>query len=272
MNYRGHEVALHGGNMPGSATAVFMIPRQKIGIVVLTNRSSARLRDGLPYEIADRLLGLPSANMVARFGDLEKKSFAGEAAAKAAGAQVRRTGTRPSHAIGEYAGQYRHPGYGLVDVKQDGERLVLTYNGFTAPFEHWHYDVFRGPDERTSRLYRMRVQFESDLEGDISGVAIPLEPNVAPIVFARQPPVEMTQRAFLERFTGTYDLGGVDVRIALREDGVLQYIQLATVRELIPVRGTMFRMKDLTGVSVEFLPDGRMAVHGGTSTIANRKQ
>lgn len=271
-NYRGHEIALHGGNMPGSATTVFMIPREKIGIVVLTNRSSARLRDGLPYEIADRLLGLPSANMVARYGDLEKKSFAGEAAAKAAGAQVRRTGTRPSHELREYAGQYRHPGYGLVEVKQSGDGLVLSYNGFSAPFEHWHYDVFRGPDDRTSRLYRMRVQFESDLEGDISGVAIPMESNVAPIVFVRQPPVEMTQRPFLERFTGTYDVGGVDVRIALREDGVLQYIQLGTVRELVPVRGTTFRMKDLTGVSVEFLADGRMAIHSGTSTIANRKR
>ncbi|HEV3484288.1 MAG TPA: serine hydrolase domain-containing protein, partial [Vicinamibacterales bacterium] len=59
-NYRGYETASHGGNMPGAAAVVFMIPREKIGIVVLTNRSGARLRDGLPYEIADRLLGLPS--------------------------------------------------------------------------------------------------------------------------------------------------------------------------------------------------------------------
>ncbi|HEY5611199.1 MAG TPA: serine hydrolase domain-containing protein, partial [Thermoanaerobaculia bacterium] len=67
QNYRGYEVASHGGNMPGAATAVTMIPKEKIGIVVLTNRAGARLRDGLPYEIIDRLLGLPSSKLVSRY-------------------------------------------------------------------------------------------------------------------------------------------------------------------------------------------------------------
>jgi CubicO group peptidase (beta-lactamase class C family) len=275
-NYRGHEIAHHGGNMPGAAAIVLMVPREKIGVVVLTNRSGARLRDGLPYEIVDRLLGLPSANMVSRFGDLEKKSFAGEAAAKEARAEVRRSGTQASHKLEEYSGRYAHPGYGPLDVKVDNDALSLTYNGFSSRLDHWHYDVFRALEDRTSRLDRLRVQFQSDLDGEVTGIAVPMDSNVAPIVFAKQPPKEMTERAFLERFTGTYELGGVDVRIALRDDGMLQYIQLGRVRDLVPVRGTLFRIADLTGVSVEFLagPGGRfdrMALHSGGSTIAPRK-
>ena len=87
--YRGIEYASHGGNMPGAAAVVLMVPKEKIGIVVLTNRSGARLRDGLPFEIVDRLMGLPSANMVARYAELEAKALAGEEAAKSAGVSDR---------------------------------------------------------------------------------------------------------------------------------------------------------------------------------------
>ncbi len=54
---------------------------------------------------------------------------------------------------------------------------------------------------------------------------------------------------------GDYDNGGVPVTIAVREDNVLQYIVLGNARELVPVRGTYFRIKDLAGVAVEFMRD-----------------
>jgi hypothetical protein len=60
---------------------------------------------------------------------------------------------------------------------------------------------------------------------------------------------------------------------------VLQYSVLGTVRELIPVRGTYFRMKDLAGSAVEFLRDqagevDRMAIYsaGSDSTVVPRKK
>lgn len=273
--YRGHEFAEHGGNMPGAAAAVTMFPKEKVGIVVLTNRSGARLRDGLPFEIADRLFGLTSANLVQRYADLERKSFAGEEEATTAGVSDRKSGTRPSHALEEYAGRYAEAGYGPIDVKLENGALHLTYHGFTAKLDHWHYDVFQTPQERTSELDALRVKFETDLEGEVSGIAIPVEPNVPPIVFSRQPPPEMTDRNFLQRFVGTYDSGGIPVDIVLRDDGVLQWVRVGTARELVPVRGTLFRIKDLTGVSVEFLANDkgefdRLAMHAGSSMIAKR--
>lgn len=272
QNYRGYEVASHGGNMPGAATVVAMVPKERIGVVVLTNRSGARLRDGLPYEIIDRLLGLPSANLVARNADLEKKGFAGEDAAKSAGASDRKQGTRPSHALAEYAGRYSDPGYGPIDVKLANGRLSITYNGFTAPLDHWHYDVFQTPEDRTSELDRFRVQFQSDLEGEISALAVSMDSNVAPVMFAKQPPAEMTERSFLERLTGTYEIAGIPREVVLREDGVLQYVVLGNVQQLVPVRGRLFRIKDISGVSIEFLTDAsgkvdRMAIHSGGSVI-----
>jgi hypothetical protein len=87
----------------------------------------------------------------------------------------------------------------------------------------------------------------------------------------------MLERAFLEPFVGRYEIAGVEAQVVLRDDGVLQLVQLGRVMDLVPVRGTLFRMKDLSGVSVEFLagPDGkvdRLAVHSGDSLIAPRKK
>lgn len=272
QNYRGYETASHGGNMPGAAASMVLVPKENIGVVVLTNRSYARLRDGLPWEIVDRLLGLPSAGLVARYAEIDQRVRAGEEAAKSAGASDRRPNTRPSHELSEYAGRYDDPGYGPVDVRLAGEALSITYNGFTAPLEHWHYDVFQAAEDRTSELDRLRVQFRTDLAGEISGIAIPIEPSVEPVVFAKQPPAGMMERSFLEPLVGTYAVAGVDREIVLREDGVLQYVVFGNAYELVPVRGRLFRMKAFSGVSIEFLTgaDGkidRMAIHDTGSVV-----
>lgn len=274
--YRGHEFAQHGGNMPGAAAVVTFVPRERIGVVVLTNRSGARLRDGLPWEIIDRILALPGAGLVTRYADLERKMFAGQAAAKKEGASDRRTGTQPAHALDEYAGRYVAPGYGALDITLEDGALHLAYHGFKTRLAHWHYEVFRAPEDRTSELNAARVKFETDLEGEVGAVAVPIEPNVPPTLFVKQPPAEMTAPAFLRRLTGTYDLNGVDVEVVLREDNTLQWVQLGRALDLVPVRGKLFRIRDLSGVSVEFLegPDGavdRVAFHSGSSTIARKK-
>lgn len=274
--YRGHQMVQHGGNLPGAASTVHMVPAERIGIVVLTNRSGARLRDGLPLEIVDRLLGLPSAGMIQRYAELERKALAGEEAGRSAGVSDRKTDTRPAHPLASYAGEYEHPGYGTLAVAHEGGRLTLAIHGFTTPLDHWHYEVFRAPDDDENRLEQMRVQFQTDLEGEVSAVAVPVEPNVPPTVFTRRPPAQMRERAFLEQLVGVYEVGGIDWEVILREDGVLQYVVLGRPRDLVPVRGTLFRVKDLAGVTVEFLKgaDGRVdriGVYSGSSTIGRRK-
>jgi CubicO group peptidase (beta-lactamase class C family) len=276
--YRGHETANHGGNMPGAATMLLLLPKEKIGVVVLTNRSGAVLRDALPYEIVDRLLGLPSAGLVERYAELERKGFASEDEAKAAGVSDRVAGTLPSHRLEQYAGRYTEPGYGALDVALSAEgALELRFNGFSARLDHWHYDVFQTPEDRTSELDRARVQFVTDLAGEVSGVAVPIEARVPPVLFARQPPAEMLERAFLDRMAGTYELFGFPLEVWVREDGRLFAGYPGVTWELVPLRGTTFKVEERTGVMVEFLagPDGtvdRIAWYDGGSAIGRKKK
>ena len=109
-------------------------------------------------------------------------------------------------------------------------------------------------------------------------LTIPIEPNVPPISFARQPPAQMRDRAFLTKLTGEYD-AAAPVNIVLREDNVLQYTVLGVSRELVPVRGTFFRVKDLSTDAVEFLSNAagevdRMAIYsaGSDPEIVRRKK
>jgi hypothetical protein len=278
QTYRGIEVASHGGNLRGASAMIVMMPSKRIGVVVLTNRSGTRLRDALPYEIIDRLLGLESAGLLKRYRELEEKGYAGEDAAKNAGVSDRKLNTKPAHPLPDYAGDYEHPGYGRIRISLEQDRLTLRYNRFSTALDHWHYEIFQAPADRQNSLELTRVQFNSDLSGDISGLTTPIEPNVDPIYFTRQPPAEMRDRTFLEKLTGEYD-GVAPVKIVLRDDNVLQFSVLGTVRELVPVRGTYFRIKDLTGSAVEFLrnPAGeveRMAIYssGSESTVVPRKK
>jgi CubicO group peptidase (beta-lactamase class C family) len=279
QTYRGIEIAHHGGNIDGVSALIVFVPSRKIGVVVLANRSGTRLRDALPFEIIDRLLGLESAGLLARHRQLEEKGFAGEDAAKAAGTTDRKPNTKPARPLSEYAAEYLHPGYGPMKVRLEKDRLMLSYNKFTTPLDHWHYEVFQAPADRQNPLELTRVQFNSDFNGEVASLSVPLEPNVEPIVFSRQPPAEMRDPKFLAPLAGEYDNGGVPVTIAVREDNVLQYIVLGNARELIPVRGTYFRFKDLTGVAVEFMKDpagkyDRMAIYsvGSENLIAPRKK
>lgn len=279
QTYRGIEIAHHGGNLRGASAIVTLVPSKKIGVVVLTNRSGTRLRDALPYEIIDRLLGLEGAGLLARYRELEEKGFAAQDAAKSAGVSDRKPNTRPARPLAEYTGEYEHPGYGRMKIGLDRDRLTLGYNRFTTPLDHWHYEMFQAPADRQNELELTRVQFHNDLSGEIASITIPIEPNVEPASFTRQPPAEMRDRKFLETLAGDYDNSGVPVTIVVREDNLLQYSVLGTVRDLIPVRGTYFRVKDLSGVAVEFMrnPAGqvdRMAVYGAgaESVMATRKK
>lgn len=278
QTYRGVEIAHHGGNIEGASSMIVFVPAKRIAVVVLANRTVTSLRDALPYEIIDRLLGLPSAGMLARHLEVERKSFASEDAAKAEGATDRKKDTKPAHALADYVGDYVHPGYGRLKVALGADgRLTLAYNGFVTPLEHWHYEVFRAPADRQNALELTQVMFQSGFDGEVSSLVSPFEPNVAPTHFEKRPPAEMQERKFLDQLVGEYQLPGNVLTISVRDDNVLLATQLGRVRELVPIRGTTFKLKDLAGVSVEFLRDAsgkfdRYALHqaGGESLIVKR--
>jgi hypothetical protein len=141
-DYRGHQLVYHGGNIQGFSALVALLPRDRLGIVVLTNRHVTQLPSAVAYSLFDQALGLPKTDWNAELGRQEKQRENQEAAAVKALAERRRPGTKPSRELTAYAGAYDDPAYGTANVSVENGALVLRWNGSTAPLEHFHYDTF----------------------------------------------------------------------------------------------------------------------------------
>jgi CubicO group peptidase (beta-lactamase class C family) len=143
-DYRGRKVVEHGGAIDGMRAEVAMIPEEKLGVVILTNKNGTVLPQALMFKVFDAYLGGPqrdwSAEILKSFKALEAQ---GEAAEKKAEAE-RVKGTTPSLALEKYAGAYESEMYGDAKVTLEKGKLVAHYGpGFTGDLEHWHYDTFR---------------------------------------------------------------------------------------------------------------------------------
>jgi len=174
-DYRGHRLVYHGGNIDGFSALVALLPRDCLGIVILTNRDVTQLPSAVAYSLFDQALGLPQTDWNAAFGRQEQQREAQEAAAAQALAARRRPGTTPARELAAYAGAYDDPAYGTANVSVENGALVLRWNGSTAPLEHFHYDTFSlkgdsplinetdGPEDR-------QVFFTLGADGDVASL------------------------------------------------------------------------------------------------------
>jgi CubicO group peptidase (beta-lactamase class C family) len=189
--YRGHKVVGHGGGIDGFISAMSWLPEDKIGVMVLTNLSGDNPVPGLVVRMLyDRMLGLPQVDWVARQRKASADAAAKRAGELAARVAARKPGTSPSHELRAYAGRYEHPGYGTLTVSNDGADLVVTLEpNTTARLKHYHYDVWE-IEEPYLRVvpFGGLARFTTNLKGEIDRISVPVEPNVADIVFTRIPP------------------------------------------------------------------------------------
>lgn len=257
-SYRGHKMVEHGGNIDGFSAQLAFLPADKIGVVVLTNLDGNPMPTIVANNVFDRLLGLDPVPWNQRFLEQEKKGKESEQEAKNKGYIPRKLGTHPSHDLKDYVGDYSNSGYGIASIALDGDAFKLTLNKVSEPLKHYHYDVFEVPANPLDPFEKLKVMFLTDLNGDISSLSMPLAPNVKDIVFTRMPDKQLTERGFIEAFTGQYEIPGspVPLTVTLRGDHTL----IASVPgqpdyELVPRRGTMFQLADFSGVTIEFKRD-----------------
>jgi CubicO group peptidase (beta-lactamase class C family) len=249
--YRGHEMIHHGGNIDGFSAFVAFLPKDNIGIVVLTNANGTLLPEVLAFSVFDRFIGLEKIDWHERFQAAWAQFEQGQEAAKEAVDITRESGTRPSHPLEDYAGRYAHPAYGSVDIERDGKTFKGTHHGEAFELEHWHYDVFR---VSSGQAEGMKLAFLTNLNGDIDRVSVAMEPSVAPIEFAKQPPEEMSDPDFLARFEGEYELMGLTAVVALKgSDRLTLTVPGQPIYDLVPYMGTEFKIASHEGYSARFV-------------------
>jgi CubicO group peptidase (beta-lactamase class C family) len=278
--YRGHKRVEHGGNLDGFSAELAFLPNDGIGVIVLTNLDGTGLPNAIAYNVFDRLLGLDQVPWSQRYLQQEIKARESEQEAKNKGYAPHKPDTQASHELKDYVGDYGNPGYGVVSVMADGSGFKLKINKITASVAHLHYDVFQVPDTPFDPFAKLRVSFFSDTNGDISTLTLPLETNVKDIVFTRLPDKQLTERSFIEAFTGQYEIPGgpTPLTISLRGDHTLVVsFPGAPDLDLLPRRGTAFDVKDQSGVTIEFKTDASGKVteaalnDNGTAIVLKKK-
>jgi CubicO group peptidase (beta-lactamase class C family) len=143
MDYRGHRMIWHTGGGDGQVAYMALLPRDRLGVVVLVNTWSAPfVHVALVHRVLDVCLGYPY------------RDWAGEALARvprmiAEGDSAYRVlvgGTVPGgppRPLAAYAGRYEEALFGPVFVRQAARGLELQMDaGEVADLEHHHRDDF----------------------------------------------------------------------------------------------------------------------------------
>jgi hypothetical protein len=278
-SYRGHLLIHHGGNIDGFSALVSFLPRDNIGVVVLTNLNGNLMPEVATYYAYDLLLGLDPLPWSKRFKEVMDKLKADAEKAKKEADKDRKLNTQPSHALEDYTGDYSHPAYGVVTFQKEGDKLKARYNAMDFEVSHYHYDVFDLKNEEGFGEQTVKATFSLDLKGNVNAVAVQLEPSVKAIVFDRMPEKKMMERSFLEKFIGQYELQGVVFTVQFRGENTLVVVAPGQPEmELVPYRGTEFNIKNVPGASIEFIVDASGTVgeakfkQAGAVLTAKRKQ
>ncbi len=158
-DYKGHILVSHGGVISGYRSTIAVLPKDSIGVIVLTNTAQGTpMANAAVYGIVDRLLHLDETPWTAKIkkeaDKQEKKNTQERDSLKAL--QVKNT--NPSHALADYAGIFEHKAYGKIVVSLEGDHLRMKHRIWDEPLEHFHYDQFWSPEYPDMALnYSQRI-------------------------------------------------------------------------------------------------------------------
>jgi hypothetical protein len=179
---------------------------------------------------------------------------------KEAAAKVSNT---PTHPLQDYEGRFANAGYGAIRVWKRNDSLFATLDNNLLWLRHDNYNVFEffrvlpGEEMDTTNSGPMRLQFFSNLRGEIDRVAINLETGLEPLVFKRQPEAAAISSSRLQQYTGDFELGNMIVKIYVKEDKTLfALVPGQPDYELLPTGKDKFALKGLDGFSVLFEVSG----------------
>jgi CubicO group peptidase (beta-lactamase class C family) len=174
QDYHGHHMISHTGGIDGFRARVVLLPKQKLGIVILTNSSvgtsSASMHVAATNSIVDLLLGLPKTDWNTRYGQQVKAIEAQASTVELRREARRQKDTRPSRELAFYAGTYEEAAYGRVNVTVDNGALVVEWGSFKAKLEHYHYDTFLAKAENP--LGGETVVFSLGAGGEVEQVSL----------------------------------------------------------------------------------------------------
>ena len=251
VSYRGHLLTYHGGDLPGFHSQVSFMPQEDIGVIVFViGNHASPLINVIGYNAYERLLGMDQTPWSRRRLEMRLKDKKADTLARSKADAGRISGTKPSHPLADYAGEFVHPAYGSLKITLKGNHLHFNFHKLSFPLTHFHYDRFDTPDDEQDGKWS--VNFRTNPQGDVDEIMMSLDE--AAVVFTRKP--EALDPRLLADMVGTYEMpNGMKFTIAAGSAGGLSMMVAAgaPVFPLVPVKGTTFRDAHFPDVLLEFV-------------------
>jgi CubicO group peptidase (beta-lactamase class C family) len=145
-DHRGHFLYSHTGGLAGFRARVVLVPKEKLGLVLLMNSGAGSSFASMHYVVTngllDLLLGLPKTDWNAHYTRAARSmEDEAEAALKSRDSQ-RRPDTKPAREPAAYAGTYADAAYGQAKVTNTDGMLHLEWGRSKVRLEHFHHDAF----------------------------------------------------------------------------------------------------------------------------------
>ncbi len=170
-HYRGEMLVMHSGVLNGFRALVTMVPRLKLGFVVLANLGGTNLNEALTNTLLDEYLGLPKVrDWNAHMLSVVKRNEETEAREKREKEEARKKDTRPSLPLSAYVGLYHEAAYGEVKVLLEDGKLKMEWARFQGEMEHWQYDTWRVKEGGS--LNNAMANFQLDEKGVVSRLSL----------------------------------------------------------------------------------------------------
>jgi CubicO group peptidase (beta-lactamase class C family) len=262
-SYKGHYRVEHGGNINGFSANAAFFPTDSIGIVVLSNQNGSPVPGIVRNIISDRLLKVEKTdwNKVQKEKADEAKKQA--AANQAQSSSIQKKGTKTSHLLAEFTGDYSHPGYGKIDVQFEKDSLFANTPYQKIWLKHFHYNIFslvgmENGKVDTTLVTPMQFNFRINNMGEIASLSFKAEPTVEAIEFKRKPKEIEINKETLGKYVGEYDLGGQIAKFYLKEGNentLFLFVPGQPEYDLLAIGKHKFALKVAEGYNIVFTED-----------------
>jgi CubicO group peptidase (beta-lactamase class C family) len=182
--YRGHDMISHDGAIDGFFSEVCFLPKEGLGLVVLTNSSSngPYVISSIKNQIIDKFLEVEDNDWLVRsqkVHDKNKRELENALESFKENNQTIYFGA----SLEEYVGNYEHPSYGIVELSLNEGGLLLSYGNAATPIYYKSEDLFAGQlrylltygvnpavdltffRNSSGEIYKMEIPFDSFRSG-----------------------------------------------------------------------------------------------------------
>lgn len=243
QSFYGRYLVSHGGAIDGFSSNVALLPLDKMGVVVLTNKLGPNEARLLTKAILAKLIHHDEETWLPKKTDSKLVNQEAFPAKK---------GTSPSHALQHYVGVYEHPAYGKLEVFYDNG-LKLNFHEFTTPLEHLHYDIFHGEIKTSFAPLKVSLSFETDWYGNVKQVILPIQFEGIEVPFVKAAQSNLLNPDYLKIYTGEYKLEHATIKVYLEGTTLKAEVTGQPLYELVPQEKSSFSLKGFDNIRFEFV-------------------